>query len=85
MAGFVGATRCAVFQTPSNQREEVENFTYLLGPVGCAVAMVVLMAMMGRGMRGKGAQDDSKHSDEVATLRAEVAQLRAERQVPVDS
>lgn len=62
----------------------MDKLIFLIGPVGCAVAMVVCMAMMGRGMRRRGTQGDPAPTEELAALRAEVAELRAERQTPVD-
>jgi hypothetical protein len=56
----------------------MDKLLYLLGPLGCAVMMVVCMAMMARGMRGQ--KDADQHDDDgIAALRAEVAELRAER------
>lgn len=62
----------------------MDKIIYLIGPVGCAVGMVVCMAMMGRGMRRRGTQGDATPTEDVAALRAEVAELRAERQAAVD-
>ena len=62
----------------------MDKLVYLIGPAGCAVVMVVCMAMMGRGMRRQGTQDDPTPTEEVAALRAEVAELRSERQTAVD-
>ena len=59
----------------------MNNLLYLLGPLGCAAMMAVCMAMMARGMRrgGNAEPSDSAEHDEVAALRAQVAELRAER------
>ena len=62
----------------------MDNLVYLVGPVGCAVAMVVCMAMMARGMHGRHTQVAPAPAEELAALRAEVAELRAERQTAVD-
>lgn len=51
----------------------------LLGPLGCAAGMAVCMAMMARGRRRAGADAQPAPAEEVDALRAEVAQLRAER------
>lgn len=56
----------------------MDKLLYLLAPAGCAVMMIACMAMMARGMR-RGHQPDHTNDDEVAALRAEVAELRAER------
>ena len=56
----------------------MDKLLYLLGPLACAGMMVVCMALMGRGMRRDRPQDTDE-SDEIAALRAEVAELRAER------
>ena len=56
----------------------MDKLLYLLAPVGCAVMMIVCMAMMAKGMR-RGHQPDQHDNDEVAALRAEIAQLREER------
>lgn len=59
----------------------MDNFLYLLAPVGCAVMMAVCMWMMSRGTRRDGPATPAEHNEDkdVAALRAEVAQLRAER------
>lgn len=59
----------------------MDNLLYLLAPIGCAAMMAVCMAMMARGMRRDGhvGHGDASEHDEVAALRAEVAQLRAEQ------
>lgn len=62
----------------------MDKLIYLVGPVGCAVAMAVCMAMMGRGMRRRGTQGEPAPTEQVAALRAEVAELRAQRQASVD-
>ena len=67
----------------------MNNLLYLLGPLGCAALMAVCMAMLARGMRRGGSAEpsDSTEHDEVAALRAQVAELRAERAgqpTPVD-
>ena len=59
----------------------MDKLLYLVGPLGCAVMMAVCMAMMARGMRC-GAHADQPDNTEVAALRAEVAQLRAEQTQP---
>ncbi|MDP8937842.1 MAG: hypothetical protein M3O23_08980 [Actinomycetota bacterium] len=55
----------------------MESLAYLLAPLGCAVAMVVLMGMMLRGQRRPHL--DPPEDTQVAGLRAEVAELRATR------
>lgn len=62
----------------------MDKIIYLIAPAGCAVGMFVCMAMMGRRMRRRDAQGDAAPTDDVAALRAEVAELRAERQASVD-
>lgn len=67
-----------------SQREKdnlMDNLLYLLAPIGCAVMMVACMAMMAKGMRRGGdvGDRDAVENDEVDALRAEVAELRAER------
>ncbi|MFP5319167.1 MAG: hypothetical protein ACLGI2_12865 [Acidimicrobiia bacterium] len=54
----------------------MEYLAYLLGPLGCALAMVVLMALMARGMRRPERGVDPAEAQEVAELRAEIAELR---------
>lgn len=51
----------------------------LLGPLGCVAGMAVCMALMARGRRRAEAEAQPAPADEVDALRAEVAQLRAER------
>ena len=53
----------------------MEYLAYLLGPLGCALGMAVLMALMARGMRRPRGVDPAE-AKEVADLRAEIAQLR---------
>lgn len=62
----------------------MNNLPYLVAPIGCAVMMAVCMAMMARGVRrdGHAGHGDASQHDEVAALRAEVAQLRAEQTEP---
>lgn len=64
----------------------MENIAFLLPALGCVVMMPVMMWMMNRGSQHRG-QPDGKPSgreSEVAQLRREVEQLRAEQgdQVP---
>lgn len=54
----------------------MEYLAYLLGPLGCALAMVVLMALMARGMRRRGSGVDPAKAKEAADIRAEIAELR---------
>ena len=54
----------------------MEYLAYLLGPLGCALGMVVLMALMARGMRRRQHGVDSAKAKEAADLRAEIAALR---------
>jgi TRAP-type C4-dicarboxylate transport system permease small subunit len=56
----------------------MDKLLYLAAPLGCAVMMIACMAMMAKGMR-RGHQPDEADAGEVAALRAEVAELRAER------
>lgn len=57
----------------------MDNLLYLLAPLGCGVMMVLCMVMMGRGMRHKPAAESPAENEEIAALRAEVAELRTER------
>lgn len=61
----------------------MDKLVFLLGPAGCAIGMVVCVAMMRRGSRGAATDAVSSPTltDEVAALRAEVAQLRSETSV----
>ena len=64
----------------------MDKLLYLLAPLGCAVMMIVCVAMMAKGMR-RGHRPDQADTDEVAALRAEVGELRAQRTdqaAPVD-
>jgi hypothetical protein len=54
----------------------MEYLAYLLAPLGCALAMVVLMALMARGMRRPARGVDPAEPKEVADLRAEIDELR---------
>ena len=54
----------------------MEYLAYLLGPLGCALGMAVLMALMARGMRRPRSGVDPAEAKEVADLRAEIAKLR---------
>ncbi|MGH8975020.1 MAG: hypothetical protein ACRD0C_17690 [Acidimicrobiia bacterium] len=49
----------------------------LLGPVGCVTGMAVWMAILAR--RRRRADTDAVPAGEVAALRGEIAELRAER------
>lgn len=56
----------------------MDKLVYLvLGPVGCVTGMAVWMAMLAR--RRRRAVADAAPTDEVAMLRGEVTELRAER------
>ena len=57
----------------------MEYLAYLLGPLGCALGMGVLMALMARGMRRPDGGVDPTEATEVADLRAEIAELRGKR------
>lgn len=57
----------------------MEYLAYLLGPLGCAIGMVVLMAFMARGMRRPQHGVDPAKAKEVTDLRAEIAELRRDR------
>jgi hypothetical protein len=52
---------------------------YLFGPLGCVLGMVVCMAMMARGNRRPKSNPSPAQSQELAALRAEIAELRGER------
>jgi hypothetical protein len=54
----------------------MEYLAYLLGPLGCGIGMVVLMAFMARGMRRPQRSVDPAKAKEAADLRAEIAELR---------
>ena len=54
----------------------MEYLAYLLGPLGCALAMGVLMALMAQGMRRPQRGVDHAEAKEVADLRAEIAEFR---------
>lgn len=56
----------------------MDKLAFLIGPLGCGVMMVVCMAMMAKGMR-RGHDTERPEDDEIAALRAEVAQLRTEQ------
>lgn len=62
----------------------MDKFLYLLGPIGCAVMMGVCLRSMARGMRRADGQAETEQADEIAALRAEVAELRAERSATRD-
>ena len=62
----------------------MDKLAYLLGPIGCAVAMVICMALMARGGRNRPGQTAKGDTEEIAALRAEVAELKADRSQPVD-
>ena len=53
----------------------MEYLAYLLSPLGCALGMVVLMALMARSMRRPQRGVDHAEAKEVADLRAEIAEL----------
>jgi len=53
------------------------DLIYLLAVLACPIGMGVMMLVMMRGNHGQGAAPSS--GDEVARLRDEVEQLRAER------
>ena len=56
----------------------MDNLGYLLGPAAaCAVMMLVCMRVMARGHRDS--HSSGSDSGEIAALRAEVEELRAER------
>ena len=57
----------------------MEYLTYLLGPLGCAIGMVVLMALMARGTRRPPRSVDPAKAKEAADLRAEITELRGKR------
>lgn len=57
----------------------MDKLLYLIGPAGCAVAMAVCMALMARRARNPLGPPRPEVGDEVAALRAEIAELRAER------
>lgn len=54
----------------------MEYLAYLLGPLGCALGMVVLLALMARGLRRPERGVDPAQAKEVVDLRAEIAELR---------
>ena len=55
----------------------MDKLGYVLGPAACAAMMLVCMRMMARGHRDSHSSDSD--GPEIAALRAEVEQLRAER------
>ncbi len=58
----------------------MDKLLYLLGPLGCAVMMGVMMWMMrGQHAQGQSTQPDANTPPEIAALRAEVAALRAQQ------
>jgi hypothetical protein len=52
---------------------------YLVGPLGCVLGMAVCMAVMARGNRRPETKPSPTPSEELAALRAEIAELREER------
>lgn len=63
----------------------MDKLLYLIGPFGCVVGMLICMALMRRGMaRGHTPTDHGADTSEVAALRAEVAELRAQQSASVD-
>jgi hypothetical protein len=61
----------------------VDTLVYLLSVLGCA-AMMGLMTWMMRGNHANAAPPDPNTAEEITRLRAEVAELRAQRTEPVD-
>ncbi len=61
----------------------MDKLVYLLPVLGC-VAMMGLMMWMMRGNHSNAAQPDPRTAEEIAALRAEVADLRAQRSEPAD-
>lgn len=61
----------------------MDKLVYLLfGPLGCIVGMAACMAMMGRGKRRP--EPEAGSIEEIAVLRAEVAELRREQAEPTN-
>ncbi len=61
----------------------MDKLVYLLPVLGC-VAMMGLMMWMMRGNHSNAAQSDPRTAEEIAALRAEVAELRARQGAPAD-
>jgi flagellar basal body-associated protein FliL len=61
----------------------VDKLVYLLPVIGCAAMMGLMMWMM-RGSHANAAQPDPHTAEELARLRAEVAELRARHGEPAD-
>jgi cytochrome c biogenesis protein CcmG/thiol:disulfide interchange protein DsbE len=64
---------------PSDKENVMEYLLYLLAPLGCALGMVVCMAVMARASRRRETQPGPVESEELAALRSEIAELRGER------
>ena len=63
----------------------MDYLAYLLGPLGCALGMVVLMALMPRGMCRSERGVERAEPKEVTDLRAEIAELRGMSSGPGDA
>lgn len=57
----------------------MEYLGYLIGPLGCALGMVVMMAMMARGRRSPDTRPSHRAEEDAVALRAEVEELRGKR------
>lgn len=57
----------------------MESLLYGLAVLACPVGMGVMMWMMARGNRGRGGAGSPGGQDQVAQLRDEIDQLKAER------
>jgi len=64
----------------------VDKLAYLLPVLGCAAMMGVMMWMMRGSHAGNtnAAQPDPRTAQEIAALRAEIADLRAQQREPAD-
>jgi hypothetical protein len=64
----------------------VDKLLYLLPVLGCVAMMCLMIVMMRGGHTGRGAaaQPDPRTAEEIARLRAEIAELRAQQSKPAD-
>jgi hypothetical protein len=57
----------------------MESLLLGLAALACPIGMGVMMWMMARGQRGGNANGQDSKQDQVAQLRAEIEQLKADR------